>query len=92
MPIQHCDSIPSGFALLLRQKQFSEKEIIFFGNNNLDPSIYRMGHSDFIVSKSLKRDKVSHSVIFCFQDIAKRFFYTILQTFIEWFGLSLQGT
>ena len=32
-------------------------------------------HSDFIVSKSLKRDKVSHSDIFRFQDIA----YVLIQ-------------
>ena len=80
MPIQH--SIPSGSALLLRQKQFSEKEI-FLGKHNLDPSIYRMGYSDFIVSQSLKRDKVSHSVIFCFQDIA--------YVFIQFYKLLLNG-
>ena len=37
-------------------------------------------YSDYIVSKSLKNDKVSHSDIFCFQDIAYAFiqFYKIL--------------
>ena len=44
----------------------------------MDPSIYRMGHSDSIISKSLKR--LSN---FCFQDIA--------YIFIQFYKLLLNG-
>ena len=38
-----------------RDKSSLQRNNHFFGNHNLDPTIYRMGHSDFIISKSLKR-------------------------------------
>ena len=70
-----------------RDKSSPQRNNLFFGNHNLDPSIYIMGHSDFIISKSLKR--LSNFLLsgYCL------YFHTILQTFIEWlpFGLSLQG-
>ena len=70
-----------------RDKSSFQRNNKFFGNHNLDPSIYRMGHSDFIISKSLKRLGNFLLSGYCL------YFHTILQTFIEWlpFGLSLQG-
>ena len=44
----------------------------------MDPSIYIMGHSDFIISKSLKRLSSFLLSGYCL------YFHTILQTFIEW--------
>ena len=76
MPIQH--NIPSGSALLLRQSSFQRKKHLF-----LEIITWTPLHSDFMVSKSLKRDKVSHSDIFCFQDIA--------YVFIQFYKLLLNG-
>ena len=64
-------------------KSSFQRKKYFLGKHNLDPSIYRMVYSDFIVSQSLKRDKVSHSVMFCFQDIA--------YVFIQFYKLLLNG-
>ena len=47
----------------------------------MDPSIYRMGHSDFIISKSLKR--LSNFLLsgYCL------YFFTILQTLLNGYRL-----